>query len=108
LKSCPTGYTGRKEFIMKTVNKTTVDELCRVVRKYWKTGDTDILSKKHEILCSLAEECYGNSYKWSVFDYLVSATFSSYGFKANATNGFYYDLLKMFDIEVVEVKELKA
>ena len=87
---------------MKTVSKNTVDELCRVVRKYWKTGDTDILSKKHEILRLLAEECYGNRNKWNVFEELVSATFSSYGFKANATNKFYYDLLKMFDIEVVE------
>ena len=43
-----------------------------------------------------------------IFDELVNVTFSPYGFKANATNGFYYDLLKMFDIEVIEVKELKA
>ena len=51
----------------------------------------------------LSEECYGNSYKWGVFEKLANATFSSYGFKANATNKFYYDLLKMFDIEVVEM-----
>lgn len=93
---------------MKTVSKNAVDELCRVVRKFWETGDADILSKKHEILYLLAEECYGNRNKWSVFDELVNVTFSPYGFKANATNGFYYDLLKMFDIEVIEVKELKA
>ena len=93
---------------MKTVSKNAVDELCRVVRKFWETGDADILSKKHEILYLLAEECYGNRNKWSVFDELANAAFSAYGFKANATNGFYYDLLKMFDIEVIEVKELKA
>ena len=89
---------------MKTVKKKTADELCRVVRKFWKTGDEDILAKKHEILYQLAEECYGDKNKWSIFENLSNSAFSSYDFKAKATNQFFYDLLAMFDIDVVEAE----
>ena len=89
---------------MKTVKKKTADELCRVVRKFWKTGDGDILAKKHEILYQLAEECYGNKNKWSVFEDLSNSAFSSCDFKPKATNQFFYDLLAMFDIEVAEAE----
>ena len=89
---------------MRTVKKKTADELCRVVRKFWKTGDEDILAKKHEILCQLAEECYGNTNKWSIFNDLSNSAFSSYDFKPKATNQFFYDLLAMFDIDVVEAE----
>ena len=89
---------------MKTVKKKTADELCRVVRKFWKTGDEDILAKKHEILYQLAEECYGDKNKWGVFEDLSSSAFSSYDFKPKATNQFFYDLLAMFDIEVAEAE----
>ena len=89
---------------MKTVKKKTADELCRVVRKFWKTGDEDILAKKHEILRQLAEECYGDKNKWGVFEDLSNSAFSSYDFKPKATNQFFYDLLAMFDIEVAEAE----
>ena len=89
---------------MKTVKKKTADELCRVVRKFWKTGDEDILAKKHEILCQLSKECYGDTNKWSIFNDLSNSAFSSYGFKPKATNQFFYDLLAMFDIDVVEAE----
>ena len=89
---------------MKTVKKKTADELCRVVRKFWKTSDEDILAKKHEILRQLAEECYGDKNKWGVFEDLSNSAFSSYDFKPKATNQFFYDLLAMFDIEVAEAE----
>ena len=34
---------------MKTYKEENLRELYRVTNKYWRTGDTDLLSKKHEL-----------------------------------------------------------
>ena len=49
---------------MRSVKKETMDELIRVVRKYWSSGDTDILDAKHRKGHELSEQAYGSDAKW--------------------------------------------
>lgn len=47
------------------VKKTTLDELIRIIKKYQKTGDTDILPKKFD----LVKEAFGD--KWCSYGDLI-------------------------------------
>ncbi len=38
---------------MKKLDKQLVGELIRVMKKYWRTGDTDLLAKKREVMETL-------------------------------------------------------
>ena len=87
---------------MKTVKKSTIDELLRVVRKYAKTGDTDILTKKLEICSKLSVEAFGSEGKWLQFADLAGAVVGVNPLVPGASNQVVYDVLKVIRIEVVE------
>ena len=44
---------------MKIISKETLDEIIRLTKKYNKTGDVDILPKKHEKAFQLSKEAFG-------------------------------------------------
>lgn len=54
------------------IKKDTLLELIRVYRKYWKTGDTDLLDKKTN-LCFALEEQTNGKIDWGDFSELVGA-----------------------------------
>ena len=86
---------------MKTVWKSTIDELLRVVRKYAKTGDTDILARKSEICRELSVEAFGSEGKWLKFADLTGAVVGVNPLVPGASNQVVYDVLKVIGIEVV-------
>ena len=52
---------------MRSVNKTTMDELARLVRKYWSSGDTDLFDAKYRKASELSEQAFGSDEKWLQF-----------------------------------------
>ena len=40
---------------MKTIDKKLVDELIRIMKKYWETGDTGLLHERHPVKDELKE-----------------------------------------------------
>lgn len=49
---------------MRTINEHTFNELIRVMRKFHKTGDTDILAKRNNLCDELEEQ---SKVYWIVF-----------------------------------------
>ena len=49
---------------MKAIKKSTLFELARIVRKYARTGDVDILDAKIEVAKELAIQDYGKDNEW--------------------------------------------
>ncbi len=70
---------------MMTVQKKTLDELIRVTRKYYKTGDTDLLALKNHICNSLSEQAYNNKTKWIYFGDMVDSLINLNGRNTNQT-----------------------
>ena len=58
---------------MKTISKEPLDEIIRLTKKYNKTGDVDILPKKHEKAFQLSKEAFGKNDRWISFTDLTKA-----------------------------------
>ena len=53
---------------MRIISKETLDEIIRLTKKYNKTGDVDILPKKHEKAFQLSKEAFkGKNDRWISF-----------------------------------------
>jgi len=52
---------------MRSVKKETMDELIRISKKYWRTGDTDILPARIKLAEELSDQAFGNAYNWCSF-----------------------------------------
>ena len=46
---------------MKKVNKKPMDELIRISRKYWDTGDVDFLDARYKYAYELSEQAFDNT-----------------------------------------------
>lgn len=58
---------------MKNVNAKTINELCRLCRKYAKTGDADICSAKIEQARKMSKEIFSVDDWWlSILDFVDS------------------------------------
>ena len=55
----------------RIISKETLDEIIRTDKKYNKTGDVDILPKKHEKAFQLSKEAFGKNDRWISFTGLV-------------------------------------
>ena len=79
---------------MKAIKKSTLLELARIVRKYARTGDVDILPAKIETAKKLATQAYGKDNAWSAFSSLVDAAVGVYALYPKCTNEELCDLFK--------------
>lgn len=52
---------------MRTVENKPLNELIRIIRKYWETGDTDFLEIKITRAKELSMQAFGNDAKWLAF-----------------------------------------
>jgi hypothetical protein len=86
---------------MKTVEKKTMDEAIRLSRKYWDTGDVDILPARLVKTRNLSEQAFGNDWKWCKFNDLID---SMIGLNKGVGNVTIYEALALVGITVTEEK----
>ncbi|MDD4278485.1 MAG: hypothetical protein PHX74_01995 [Candidatus Sumerlaeales bacterium] len=86
---------------MRSVKKKTMDDLIRVVRKYWATGDTDVLDLKHIKGNELSEQAYGNDAKWLPLLDIVDGVIN---LNQNTSNDTIYIIFGLLGIDVSEVE----
>ena len=86
---------------MRSVKKETMDELVRVVRKYWATGDGDILDLKHSKGRELSEQAYGSDAKWLPLLDIVDGVIN---LNQNTSNDTIYVIFGLLGIDVSEVE----
>ena len=82
---------------MRSVNKTTMDALVRIVRKYWAMGDVDIFDLKHNKGNELSEQAYGSDSKWLP---LLDIVESVINLNQNTSNDTIYKIFGLLGIEV--------
>ena len=87
---------------MKIVNKKSMDELIRISRKYWRTGDTDLLLARIKFAVELSDQAFGNDYNWCSFSELVN---SAVKFNKSITNETIYKMFALAGITVDEEVE---
>lgn len=58
---------------MKTISKDSVDNLFRITRKYYKTGDVDSLPARLEMAEKLSKEAFDSPDSWLGFAEMASA-----------------------------------
>ena len=82
---------------MRSVKKETMDELARVTRKYWATGDKDILDAKHRKASELSEQASGSDKKWLQFCDILDGAIC---LNRNVSNNTIYKIFSLLCIEV--------
>ena len=82
---------------MRIVNKTTMDELARLVRKYWSSGDTDLFDAKYRKASELSEQAFGSDAKWLQFCDIVDGAIC---LNQNVSNDIIYQIFGLLGIEV--------
>ena len=87
---------------MKAIKKSTLLELARIVRKYARTGDVDILSAKFETAKKLATQAYGKDNAWSAFSNLVDAALGVYALYPKCTNEELCEMFRTLKFEVLD------
>ena len=87
---------------MKAIKKSTLLELARIVRKYARTGDVDILSAKFGTAKKLATQAYGKDNAWSAFSNLVDATVGVYALYPKCTNEELCEMFRALKFEVLD------
>ena len=87
---------------MKAIKKSTLLELARIVRKYARTGDVDILSAKFETAKKLATQAYGKDNAWSAVSNLVDAAVGVYALYPKCTNEELCELFRALKFEVLD------
>ena len=87
---------------MKAIKRSTLLELARIVRKYARTGDIDILSAKIETAKKLAIQAYGKDNAWSAFSNLVDAAVGVYALYPKCTNEELCELFRALKFEVLD------
>ncbi len=84
----------------RIADKSIVDEIVRIERKYAKTGDADILDAQHRLATELSESLFGDTYKWCALKETIAAAVGPHGLLPKATNQQIYDILKAYGIDV--------
>ena len=87
---------------MKIISKKTLDEIIRLTKKFNKTGDVDILPKKHEKAFQLSKEAFGKNDRWISFTDLIKAALD---LKDTVTSEDIYSLFKILGLEVSETEQ---
>ena len=84
---------------MKTIQKKTLDEAIRISRKYWATGDIDVLQARYAQTVKLSEQSFGSNYKWCAFNDLIDSVLH---LNKGATNELIYAVFALVGINVTE------
>ena len=87
---------------MKAIKRSTLLELARIVRKYARTGDVDILDAKIEVAKKLATQAYGKDNAWAAFSNLVDAAVGVYALYPKCTNEELCELFRALKFEVLD------
>ena len=87
---------------MKAIKRSTLLELAKVIRKYARTGDVDILDAKIETAKNLAIQAYGKDNAWSAFSNLVEAAVGVYALYPECTNEELCELFRALKFEVLD------
>jgi len=87
---------------MKKISKPLLDELIRLSRKYWRTGDADLLGTKNNAAMRLSEDTFGDNHHWLAFCDVVSAILGAGGLIPKASNAQIYTVFEAMGYELVE------
>lgn len=87
---------------MKAIKRSTLLELAKVIRKYARTGDVDILDAKIETAKKLAIQAYGKDNAWPAFSNLVEAAVGVYALYPKCTNEELCELFRALKFEVLD------
>ena len=90
---------------MKPIPKENLDELIRLTKKYYRTGDVDILAARSQAAKQLSLSVRGSEVGWLAFGDIVSAILSRSGLKRDATYQDVYDVFALLGYEVVSDSE---
>ena len=90
---------------MKPVPKESLDELIRLTKKYYRTGDVDLLPAQRQAAEQLSISTRGDTLGSLAFSEIVSAVFGGFGLKRDATYQDVYDVFALLGYEVVSVSE---
>lgn len=90
---------------MKPIPKEDLDELIRLTKKYYRTGDVDILAACTQAADRLSVSVRSNTLSSMAFADVVSAIFSGFGLKRDATYQDVYDVFALLGYEVVSNSE---
>ena len=86
---------------MKPIPKENLDELIRLTKKYYRTGDVDILPARSQAAEQLSLSVCGSGVGRLAFGDIVSAIFGGFGLKRDATYQDVYDVFALLGYEVV-------
>ena len=87
---------------MKAIKKSTLLELARIVRKYARTGDRDILSAKFKTARELATQAYGRENDWLSFVDFVDSVIGVSPLHPECTNDELCELFRALKFEVLD------
>jgi hypothetical protein len=90
---------------MKPIPKENLDELIRLTKKYYRTGDVDILPAIHKAAGQLSVSVCGDVHAGIAISDIVSAIFGGFGLKRDATYQDVYDVFALLGYEVVSNSE---
>ena len=85
---------------MKTIQKKTLDEAIRISRKYWETGDVDVLQARYAQTAKLSEQSFGSNHKWCAFNDLIDSVLH---LKKGATDELIYSVFALVGINVEDI-----
>jgi len=84
---------------MRTVQKKTTDETIRISRKYWDTGDVDILDARYNLTKKLSNQAFESEHKYMSFGDLIDSVLK---LNKGATNELIYSVFELIGISVAE------
>ena len=87
---------------MKAIKKSTLLELARIIRKYARTGDRDILSAKIETAKKLATQAYGKDNAWLPCTEFVNAVIGVYALYPKCTGEEICELFRALKFKVLD------
>ena len=90
---------------MKPIPKENLDELIRLTKKYYRTGDVDILPAMRYAGEQLSLSICGNVHAALSVGDIVSAMFGGFGLKRDATYQDVYDVFALLGYEVASDSE---
>ena len=84
----------------KMLDKRKVDEVIRINKKYYKTGDTDYLEKLREA----AKSAFGEN-DWVWLGDIITGITVKYGTHYQEPYATYYKVLEVLGYEIKEIEE---
>ena len=82
---------------MRSVKKETMDELARLVRKYWSSGDVDLFGAKYRKASELSKQAFGIDARWLQFCDILDGAIC---LNRNVSNDIIYKIFGLLGIEV--------